>query len=360
MTRGEKTMERFAIDPSMPRLASHVFYGGAHLFGPGLFAKLGERALASPEAALVSEKVREKLRREPIEDFRIDFEDGFGMRTEAEELQAATQAGIEFARMSNCGALPARIGIRPKADYRRAWQTLETFLKYASGAPLPKQLIVTQPKLEKVEEAKRWREMLEKAEARFSLPGLTLRHEILVEHPSAVRCLGEIAKACENRLDAAHFGCYDYLSAMQVPSPAQSLDHPYATLARWTIQQVMTPLGVPVSDGAYTQLPTGEDQSARLAAFAGHKSQVTRALNEGMYCGWDLHPGQLLSRYSALYEFFEKHLPEVRRRYRAFVEAETKAIRAGTQFDDAATVEGLMVFLRRGIRCGAFTEGDIQ
>lgn len=352
-------MEKFAIDPALPRLVSHVFYGGAHLFGPGLFAKMGERALALPEAAHVSERVREKLSREPIEDFRIDFEDGFGHRSEAEELEAATRAGIEFARMSNCGSLPARIGIRPKADTRRAWQTIETFLKYASGAPLPKRLIVTQPKIEKVEDAKRWREMLEKAEARFCLPGLTLVHEILVEHPSAVRCLGEIAKACENRLGAAHFGCYDYLSAMQVPAPAQALDHPYATQARWAIQQVMTPLGVAVSDGAYTQLPTGPDPAARQAALDGHRQQITRALHEGLYCGWDLHPGQLLSRYTALYAFFEKHLPEVRRRYRAFLEAQTQATLAGTQFDDAATVEGLLVFLRRGLSCGAFTEKEI-
>lgn len=360
MTPGALTMEKFAISPSTHRLVVHVFYGGAHLFQPGLFAKMGQRALAMPEAAQVSEKVREKLVREPIEDFRIDFEDGFGHRSSAEEDDAATRAGIEFARMSNAGALPARIGVRLKADYRRAWQTLELFLKYASGAALPKHLIVTQPKIEKAEEAKRWREMLEKAEVRFSLPGLTLQHEILVEHPSAVRCLADIAKACENRLNAAHFGCYDYLSAMQVPSPAQSLDHPYATHARWAIQQVMLPLGVPVSDGAFNQLPTGDDAAARQAAFEGHKRQVTRALSEGLYCGWDLHPGQLLSRYAALFDFFDLNLPEVLRRYNAFLAASAKATLAGTQFDDAATVEGLLVFLRRGIACGAFTEQDIQ
>lgn len=352
-------MERFVIDPAKPRLVAHVFYGGAHLFGPGLFAKLGARALAMPEAAQVSEKVRAKLRTEPIEDFRIDFEDGFGFRSEQEEIEAATRAGIEFARMSNCGELPGRIGIRPKADFRRAWQTLETFLRYACGSPLPKSLVITQPKIEKVDDAKRWREMLEKAEDRFKLPGLTLRHEILVEHPNAVRCLGEIARACENRLDAAHFGCYDYLSSMQVPSPAQSLDHPYATHARWAIQQVMTPLGIPVSDGAYNQLPTGHDASARLAALDGHRRQITRALQDGLYCGWDLHPGQLLSRYSALYDFFDQHLPQVLARYRAFLEAETKATLAGTQFDDAATAEGLLVFLRRGLSCGAFTEKEL-
>jgi citrate lyase beta subunit len=320
---------------------------------------MGERALASPEAGLVPEKVREKLRREPVEDYRIDFEDGFGYRSDAEEDEAATRAGMEFARMSLRGELPARIGIRPKGDTRRAWQTLETFLRYATGAPLPAHFVVTQPKVERAEEAKRWREMLEKAESRFHLPGLSLRHELLVEHPSAVRHLAEIARACENRLDAAHFGCYDYLSAMQVPAPAQSLEHPYADMARWEMLQVMTPLGVAVSDGAYTQLPVGEHSESRRAAFEGHRRMVSRSLENGFYCGWDLHPGQLLSRFSALYEFFERHLPDARRRYQAFLAAETRATRAGTQFDDAATVEGLLVFLRRGLACGAFTEKDL-
>lgn len=352
-------MEKFVIDPKAPRLVSHVFYGGAHLFKPGVFEKMGRVALALPEAAHVSERVREKLRTEPIEDYRIDFEDGFGLRPESEEIDVATRAGIEFARMANAGQLPARIGIRLRSDYRRAWLTLEAFLKYATGAPLPKNFVVTQPKLEKVEDAKRWREMLEKAEFRFNLPGQTIRHEILVEHPSAVRCLGEIAKVCENRLDAAHFGCYDYLSAMQVPGPAQCLEHPFAVNARWAIQQVMVPLGVPVSDGAFNQLPTGDDAAARIAAIEGHRAQITRALNEGIYCGWDLHPGQLLSRYSALYDYFDQHLSPVLARYKSFVEAQKKAVCEGTQFDDAATVEGLTVFLRRGLQCGAFTEKDL-
>ncbi len=352
------TNEKFAIN-ALPRQPVHVFYGGAHLFRQGLFAKLSQRALALPEAANLAPVVREKILNEPIEDFRIDFEDGLGACSEAEEEQIATTAGIEFARMANTGQLPFRIGIRPKADCRRAWQTLEVFLKYATGAALPKRFVVTQPKIEKVEEAKRWREMLEKAEFRFHLPGLSLRHEIMVEHPSAVRCLADIAKVCENRLDAAHFGCYDYLSAMHVPAPAQSLDHPYASRARWAMQQVMAPLGVPTSDGAFTLLPTGDDAAARQAALSGHEQQIVRALNEGLYCGWDLHPGQLLSRYSALYRYFRQHLPAVRDRYRAFVAADAKARVSGTQFDDAATVEGLLVFLRRGIGCNAITESEL-
>ncbi|WP_031496907.1 DUF6986 family protein [Bryobacter aggregatus] len=352
-------MERFLIKAAK-RQPVHVFYGGAHLFKSGIFAKMGQRALALAEDIGISSAVREKLENEPIEDYRIDFEDGFGERSEAEELETAKQAGLEFARMSKDKQLPFRIGIRPKAEGRRARHTLETFLKHATASPLPASLVVTQPKIEKAEEAKRWREMLEKAEFHFHLPPLTLRHEIMVEHPTAIRGLSEIAKACENRLESAHFGCYDYLSAMWIPAPAQSLDHPYAMRARWAMQQVMAPLGIATSDGAYTQLPTGEDLAAKQAAIAGHRERVTRALTEGLYCGWDLHPGQLISRYSALYDYFHQHLPAMRQRYQAFLASQTKARVSGTQFDDAATVEGLLVFLRRGIGCGAFTEADLQ
>src|SRR6476619_7870889 len=72
----------------------HTVYGGAHLFTSDTAKKLGELALRSleayaPDAATfaeaiglsgdlapkVYERVRDKLRREPVEDFRIDFED---------------------------------------------------------------------------------------------------------------------------------------------------------------------------------------------------------------------------------------------------------------------------------------------
>src|SRR5690242_5724083 len=74
----------------------HSFYGGAHLFRADTPAKLGALALESldqyapdPErlaralgidpalAARVYQPVREKLRRKPVEDYRIDFEDGY-------------------------------------------------------------------------------------------------------------------------------------------------------------------------------------------------------------------------------------------------------------------------------------------
>lgn len=344
---------KFAIE-ELKREPVHVLYGGAHLFGVGVFAKMGQRALALPQAAQASARVRHKLETEPVEDYRIDFEDGFGYRSDAEEDSFAERAAIAFHAMARDKALPLRIGIRLKADRIRATRTLDLFLKYAIGEGFPARFVVTQPKLQRAEEAKRWREMLEKAEGHYHLPALTLKHEILVEHPLALRHLEDIAKAAENRLEAAHFGAYDYLSSLGVPFCAQSLEHPFAVQARHRMLEAFTPLRVAVSDGAYNELPVGADAEAIGAALAGHERQVTRALSEGYYCGWDLHPGQLLSRYQALYAFFAQHEAEAKRRYEQFLAAETRALVAGTTFDDAATVEGLRVFLARGRSCGAF------
>src|SRR5687767_15655783 len=72
----------------------HTVYGGAHLFKSDTTRKLGEkarqvlgehgvdaftfsRAIGLPElhAETVWQRVNEKLGREPVEDFRVDFED---------------------------------------------------------------------------------------------------------------------------------------------------------------------------------------------------------------------------------------------------------------------------------------------
>src|SRR5437660_226733 len=83
----------------------HTVYGGAQLFGADAAAKIGavaRRAMddyaATPQALgdilgiaahrslhAVHARVKEKLAREAVEDFRIDFEDGYGNRPDEEE-----------------------------------------------------------------------------------------------------------------------------------------------------------------------------------------------------------------------------------------------------------------------------------
>ncbi len=74
----------------------------------------------------------EKLQREPVEDFRIDFEDGYGNRPDDEEDGHAVSAAAEVAEGSKNGTLPPFIGIRIKPfneELRaRSFRTLDIFV----------------------------------------------------------------------------------------------------------------------------------------------------------------------------------------------------------------------------------------
>jgi hypothetical protein len=85
---------------------------------------------------------------------------------------------------------------------------------------------------------------------------------------------------------------------------------------------------------------------------------VERSLSYGYYQGWDLHPGQIPTRYAAVYAFFLKSLDSATARLRNFVDKAAQATLAGDVFDDAATGQGLLNFLLRGVNCGAFTEQE--
>src|SRR5881398_768371 len=84
-------------------------------------------------AQRVHAQVREKLTREPVEDFRLDFEDGYGNRPDAEEDGHAESAAVEVANGARQGTLPPFIGIRIKnlgPELReRALRTAQLFLE---------------------------------------------------------------------------------------------------------------------------------------------------------------------------------------------------------------------------------------
>src|SRR5216684_5969655 len=97
----------------------HVVYGGAHLFKAETATTLGTLALdmlrdyAPDFSALANtlpeslyQRVQAKLEREAVEDFRIDFEDGYGNRPDAEEDGHAATAGEECAKGLAAGTLP--------------------------------------------------------------------------------------------------------------------------------------------------------------------------------------------------------------------------------------------------------------
>src|SRR5215813_2388081 len=101
---------------------THTVYGGAHLFRHNVTAKLGRIALDTlhlySDLIAVSDsvitRVEAKLKREPVEDLRIDFEDGYGIRGDEEEDRHAAAAAGEVASGLEAGTLPAYTGIRIK------------------------------------------------------------------------------------------------------------------------------------------------------------------------------------------------------------------------------------------------------
>ena len=324
----------------------HVLYGGAHLFRAGLARKVGRIALAALDHAPaelgdpeVLERVRAKLEREPVEDYRIDFEDGYGVRPDAEEDEAAAAAGRELAKDDN----PPFIGIRIKpvstqAGAARGYRTLNLFLD-AAGA-VPEGFVVTLPKVEGPREIERFRN---------TFPGTHI--EVMVETPAALALIGEILDAGRGRLAAVHFGPYDFLSSCGVPGPAQRLGHPLCDHARMALVVALAGSGVRLSDGPTSFLPMGvpEDVSA---ARRLHRTNILHAVDSGIFQGWDLHPAQLPVRYATLYSYFREHAAAQRVRLENYLSNQAQATRVGAAFDDAATVRGLEVFFDRARDCG--------
>jgi hypothetical protein len=400
--------ERFPGDAT-GRQPVHVVYGGAHLFKADTTAKLGARAreafaaygrdAATLAAALpigggddgelaraVFARVEAKLAREAIEDFRIDFEDGFGIRPHAEEDAAAAQSAREAAKALAAGGLPPFVGIRVKTLSEelkaRAVRTLDVFLTAfldATGGRLPPVFLVTLPKITSADQITAFCDLLALAEQRFRLPADALRLEIMIETPQALldadgaSSLPRMARAGGARLFGAHLGAYDYTSSLGITAASQRLDHPACDVVRDWMQIAFAGQPIFLSDGATNVMPIGPHRGAPLtptqvaenaatvhAAWRLAYANIRRALSRGYYQGWDLHPAQVPARYAAVYTFFLEALPQATQRLKAFIAAAARASLVGDVFDDAATGQGLLNFFVRGLACGAITPAEAQ
>jgi citrate lyase beta subunit len=374
----------------------HTVYGGAQLFKAETPARLGALALElirtyTPDAdtfaqvlgldggefaKAVFERTVAKLEREPVEDFRIDFEDGYGYRSDAEEDGHAQSAARALARAS---ALPPFVGIRIKplteALRPRASRTLDLFFR--EMGELPDDFVVTLPKISVPEQVGELVEILERLESRHGLQAGVLKIELMIETPQSIidasGCFGipKLIEAARGRCRGLHFGPYDYTASCDIAAAEQRLDHPACDFARNVMQVSAAGRGVSLSDGPSTILPiprhraaagdalTGEQAAENRAivhrAMRHHFDLVQRSLANGYYQGWDLHPGQLPTRYAAVYAFFLKSLGSTSARLRNFIDKAARATLVGDVFDDAATGQGLLNFLLRGVNCGAFT-----
>jgi len=401
-----QTHDRIYPGDGVDRQPAHTVYGGAQLFKRDSAQKLGRIALqylddyaaTADELALaldrtdkdlteVHARVRAKLEHEPIEDFRIDFEDGFGFRPDAEEDEAAVRAGEETAAGMAAGSLPPFIGIRIKPLSRdlgsRAIRTLDLYLTSlagASGGGLPPGFVVTLPKVVRGEQVTTLVRAFERLEAALSLDRGALKLEIMVETPQSIFAedghapLPRFVAAGEGRCIGAHFGVYDFTASTSITAEYQTMQHPICDLARQVMLVSLAQTGIRLSDGATNQLPVprhraapgealsqiqrSENREAIHGAWRTHYADVRHSLVNGFYQGWDLHPAQLVTRYAALYAFFLESLPSAAERLSRFVGQAAQATLTGDVFDDAATGQGLLTYFLRGLSCGAITEGE--
>jgi citrate lyase beta subunit len=369
----------------------HTVYGGAHLFKADTAAKLGAAALkaldahapdaatlgsalglSSDTAARVYPRVRDKLSREPVEDFRLDFEDGYGNRPDAEEDGHAESAAVEVARGAANGTLPAFIGIRIKnlgEELRaRALRTTHLFvdrLLADTGGALPANFVVTLPKITAASQIDALASALDRLEASHHLAPGALRMELMVETPytifdaRGVAALPALVREGKGRVRGAHFGTYDYTASLGITAAHQHMRHPACDLARGVMQVGLAGTDVWLSDGATNVLPIGSDRAGVHRAWKAHADDIRHSLVNGFYQGWDLHPAQLVSRYAAVYAFFFEGLDAASERLRNFIARAAQATLVGEVFDDAATGQGLLNFFLRALNCGAVKEDEI-
>jgi len=344
----------------------HTCYVPADAVVPAIAAQWGLAALAALDEhglpdlgldpALVEEvlpRVRAKLAAEPVEDLRVDAEDGYrgGPDREDDDVIAA-------ARALATGAPPS-VGIRAKSlegpTRRRGVRTLDLFLG-TFGAESPSRATVTLPKVTDVEQVRAFLPVLDALEDAHGVP---LDLELQVETPQAVlgpdgtATLARMVHAAGPRLTGLHYGTYDYSAALGIAAAHQSSDHPAADFAKQVVQVAVAGTGARAVDGSTNVLPVGDREQVH-AAWRLHAGLVRRALERGFYQGWDLHPAQLVTRYVATYAFFRAALPAAAARLSAYLDR----VDAGV-LDEPATARALAGVVLRGVDCGAVDETQV-
>lgn len=353
----------------------HTVYVPGDRFNPDLVAAYGAEALRAVdehEVVLLElldgdeallQRVRDKLGSEPVEDLRIDFEDGYGPRPDEEEDRAVESAARDLRTALAGGSSPPGTGIRFKSlerpTRRRGLRTLALFVTtLTDGGPLPDGFVVTLPKVTSVDQVEALAHVAGRLESGLGLVAGSLRFEIQVETPQAVvgpdgtALVARMIHASDGRCTGLHYGTYDYSASCGIAAAHQSLEHPAADHAKAVMQVAAAGTGVRLSDGSTNVLPVGGRDDVR-EAWRNHLRLVRRSLERGYYQGWDLHPAQLPTRYAATFAFYRGGLEAAGARLRNYVERQASGI-----LDEPATARALADFVLRGLDCAAVSSDE--
>jgi citrate lyase beta subunit len=359
----------------------HTVYVPADRYRSTVCRDWGDAALATLDeyrsifAALVDEqgadavdlesRVRSKLVNEPVEDLRVDFEDGYGARSDEVEDGHASSAARDLATSIREGTAAPFFGIRMKCleapTRRRGLRTLAIVVGelVAAQAPLDG-FVTTLPKATSVDQVTAMVHICEQLEQTFNLDVGTLRFEIQVETPQAIlgpdgtALVARMLRAADERCTALHYGTYDYSAFCGIAAEYQSMAHPVADYAKLVMQAAAAGTGVRLSDGSTNILPVGDDEAVR-DAWRLHLGLVRRSLERGYYQGWDMHPAQLPTRYAATFGFYRDGLPRAAGRLRNYLDHTGSGV-----LDEPATARALADYLLRAANCGAANAAELH
>jgi citrate lyase beta subunit len=384
----------------------HTLYGGANLFKYDAAISLGKRALeifetyapdhkvfgkvfgmdtSSGFSEKVYKKVIAKLKTEAIEDFRIDFEDGYGNRSNEEEDETARTAALEVAKGMAAKTLSPFIGIRVKPFTEemkeRGLRTLDIFISTLvkeTGGKLPDNFIVMLPKVTIPEQPATLASFFDILETELKMEKRSLKMEMMVETTQSIMAIDgtnplyKFIRAANGRCIAMHFGTYDYTASCSITAKYQEMDHPVCDFAHHMTKVALAHTGIWLSDGATNTMPIGPHRSNNLTAAQMQENMDTvhrawkkgydhirHSLWNGFYQGWDLNPAQFPMRYAAVFAFFLESYDDAVERLKTFVEKAARATLIGDVFDDAATGQGLLNYFLRALNSGAITEEEV-
>ncbi|GHC51917.1 DUF6986 family protein [Streptomyces flavofungini] len=373
---------RYPGDPGT-RQPVHTVYVPGEAFAAHTIRDWGDRALAAldehaPDAASfaavlgladelaepVYARVRAKLEREPVEDLRVDFEDGYGGRTDADEDTHAARAARLIAEAYAGGTAAPYMGIRMKcmeaAVRDRGIRTLDIFLSgLMEAGGLPDGLVLTLPKVTYPEQVTAMVRLLEEFEkARGLAPG-RIGFEIQIETSQSIlgadgtAAVARMIDAAEGRATGLHYGTFDYSACLGVSAAYQASDHPAADHAKAVMQVAAAGTGVRVSDGSTNVLPVGPTAKVH-DAWRLHYGLTRRALARAYYQGWDMHPGHIPTRYAAVFAFYREGFAQAAARLAAYANHT-----GGDIADEPATAKALAGYLLRGLDCGALDTAEV-
>lgn len=369
--------------PTGSRQPVHTVYLPADRFTATTSAEWGEQArsvagehggvrqvcsLVGIDDALLDEvahRTEHKLGSEPIEDLRIDFEDGYGNRGDEAEDDDARNAARELGNAIAAGSAPPFVGIRfkcfEKPTRARGLRTLTLFLEtLLEAGPLPDGFRLTLPKVTTVAQVEAMVFACERLEAEHGLPAGRLRFEVQVETPQlivdadGVLPVARMLHRAGGRVTGLHYGTYDYSASLGIAAAYQSMEHPAADYAKQVMQVAVAGTGVELSDGSTNIVPVGDAASVE-AAWMLHARLVGRSLGRGYYQGWDLHPAQLPTRFIATYAFYREGLTQAGTRLRDYVSRTASGF-----MDEPATARALAGFIARALACGATSESEVR